>query len=121
MDTPSRTLSATQSNGPRSRGDAGVRTQSSIFVPALLIALAVVVWFASQTVQLVRESSQLNTARTTLQTQEQNAVKLRASLDAVAASTAKLAVEGNSNARVVVDELRKRGVTINPSAAPKAQ
>jgi alkylhydroperoxidase family enzyme len=31
---------------------------------------------------------------------------------ALATATAKLAADGNANARVVVDELRKRGITI---------
>lgn len=100
---------------------AALRARPNVFVPALLIALAVVVWFAFQTVHLVREWRQLRVAQSALQLQEQNAVKLRASLDAVATSTAKLAADGNGNARLVVDELRKRGVTINPPASPKAQ
>lgn len=90
------------------------------FLPVLLLALALVVWFAFQSVQLVREQQQLATAQTGLEAQHVGATKLRASLDAVAAATAKLAAEGNANARVIVDELRKRGITINPAAAAPA-
>jgi hypothetical protein len=50
----------------------------------------------------------------------ETATKLRGSLDAVATRTARLAGEGNANARVIVEELRKRGVTINPNDAAKA-
>lgn len=47
-------------------------------------------------------------------------VKVRATLDALALETRKLADAGNANARVVVDELRKRGITINrPSDVAK--
>ena len=120
MDTlrPMPTIHSTEH---RSRVDAAatLRARPSVFVPALLIALAVVAWFAFQTVQLVREWRQLGLAQSTLQPQEQNAIKLRASLDAVATSTAKLATEGNANARVIVEELRKRGITINPPGAAK--
>lgn len=107
-------------NEHRIRADAAatLRGRPNVFIPALLIALAVVAWFGFQTVHLVLEWRQLGLAQSTLQPQEQNAIKLRASLDAVATSTAKLAADGNGNARVVVDELRKRGVTIN-QPAPK--
>jgi hypothetical protein len=36
----------------------------------------------------------------------------------LASDTARLAEQGNRNAKLVVDELRKRGVTINTAAAP---
>ena len=91
----------------------------SVFVPALLMAIALVGWLAFQGVQLVFEKQQLGLAQANSEVQEQAAIKLRAALDAVATSTAKLATDGNSNARVIVEELRKRGVTINPAGATK--
>ncbi len=100
-----------------SDGDGASRR--SAFVPLLLLALAVVAWLAFQAAQLLHEQQQLNLAQSMLLTQEQNAMKLRASLDAVATATAKLAAGGNANARVIVEELRKRGVTINPTEATK--
>ena len=89
------------------------------FVPLLLLALAVVGWLAFQSMQLLREREQLTLIESSLQPQEQNAAKLRASLDTVATATAKLAAAGNANARVIVDELRRRGVTINPNEGGK--
>ena len=91
----------------------------SAFVPLLLLALAVVGWLAFQSAQLLRERQQLAANESSLQPQEQNAMKLRASLDAVATATAKLATAGNANARVIVDELRRRGVAINPAEGGK--
>ena len=91
----------------------------SAFVPLLLLALAVVGWLAFQSTQLLREREQLAAVEAGLQPQEQNATKLRASLDAVATATAKLAAASNANARVIVDELRRRGVTINPNEGGK--
>ena len=90
----------------------------SPFVPMLLIALAIVVWLAFQSLQLVLEQRQLTLAQANQESQFQAATKLRAALDGVATATAKLATDGNANARVVVDELRKRGVTIRPNATP---
>jgi uncharacterized protein HemX len=106
---------AAHSRHSRSRVEATAQVSASAFVPALLLALAFVLWLAFQAVQLVREQQQLNVATANLQSQSQVATKLRTALDALATSTAKLAADGNANARVIVDELRKRGVTINPN------
>ena len=91
----------------------------SPFVPLLLLALAIVGWLGFQTWQLLHEQRHLERAQSTLQPQEQHAAQLRTALDAVATATAKLAADGNVNARVIVEELRKRGVTINPPDAAK--
>ena len=96
---------------------ADPRATTSVFIPALLLALAVVGWFAFQTVQLWREQQRFELMKTSLLPQEQAAAKLRASLDEVATATAKLSASGNSNARVIVDQLRSRGITINPPVA----
>ena len=105
----------------RSKSEARVHPGVSAFVPALLLALAFVLWLAFQAVQLVSEQQQLNAATANLQSQAQAATKLRAALDVLATSTAKLAKDGNANARVIVEELRKRGVTIDSSGAPRSQ
>jgi hypothetical protein len=94
--------------------------RQSAFVPVLLLALAFVAWLGFQCVQQIGERQQLTALQASLDAQEAAAKKVRASVDAVATATAKLAAEGNANARVVVEELRKRGVTINANGgAPK--
>jgi hypothetical protein len=95
--------------------------QYSAFVPNLLLALALVGWLAFQAFQQAGEHQQLAALDTSSAAQEQAAQKVRTSLEAVATATAKLAVDGNANAQVVVDQLRKRGVTINPGAASSPQ
>jgi len=97
------------------KAQAGV----SLFLPILLFAMAFVGWLAFQAMQQVSERQQLMQAQANLEPQEQAATKLRASLDALAVATAGLAAQGNPNARVIVEELRKRGVTINPAGAAK--
>lgn len=87
------------------------------FLPVLLVALALMTWLATQAVLLVSERQQLELAKAGLASQEQAAAKVRASLDQVATATAKLAAEGNPNARAIIEQLRSRGITINPSAA----
>lgn len=89
----------------------------SAFVPILLLVLSVTAWFGFQTLQLMREQQQLEAAKVNLAPQELAATKLRTALDQVATATAKLAAEGNVNARLIVEQLRSRGVTINSPAA----
>ena len=48
----------------------------------------------------------------------QNGFKVRTQLDLIAKQMSMLAAQGNLGARVIIDELRKRGVTINPGAPP---
>jgi len=100
-----------------------LRHAHSPFVPLLLLALTLVTWVAFQTYQLSNESRQLTQLRSGQDAQVEAAGKVRASLDTVATATAQLADGGNASARVLVAELRKRGITINPTApaasAPK--
>lgn len=107
----------TYSGDPDGEVDAAAHSTRSVFLPALLLALAVVAWLAFQTMQLFREQQQIELMKTSLQPQEQAATKLRASLDEVATATAKLAAAGNANARTIVEQLRSRGITINPGTA----
>lgn len=87
-----------------------------VFTPLLLLALSLLLWFAFQTFQLWSERQQLAQMRAAQDVQMQAAGKVRASLDAVASTTAKMAESGNVSARVLVEELRKRGITINAAA-----
>lgn len=87
------------------------------FVPLLLGGGALFVWMLFQTGQLATERHQLMDAHgSQAQTLEQS-LKLRTSLDALAAGTQRLADGGNANAKLLIDELKKRGITINPHAA----
>ena len=90
-----------------------------IFMPLLLLAVAIVGWFAFQTYNLATERSQLAGIKANQESQVAAAAKVRSALDTLAASTQRLANQGNANAQVIVDELRKRGVTINADASKK--
>ena len=85
--------------------------------PVLLFGLAVLAVLGWQTWVLASERSALNTAFEGQQQTVDNAGKLRASLDGLAADTQRLADRGNPNAALLVTELKKRGITINPQAA----
>ena len=107
--------------GATAAGSAAAAGRRSVFAPLALLAGAFVVWLGFQTVQLWLERQQIALAQAGLEIQEQSATKVRGSLDAVATATAKLAGDGNSIARTIVEELRKRGVTINPTGTAKTQ
>lgn len=86
--------------------------------PALaLLAIAVGTWLGFQTVQLLRERGVLQTARAAQEPTIEQAQKLRAQLDSIAKKTLELAQQGNSSAALIVEELARRGVTINPSSS----
>ena len=93
------------------------------FAPLLLMVLATVTWFAFQCYQLVRDRASLATSFASQSRQFEESGKMRGSLEAIARDTAVLASKGNPDAKVVVDELARHGLKINPalqgSSAPK--
>ena len=84
-----------------------------ILIPLALFALSMLLWMGFQTVQLVRERENLQSSLSGQESMVQNSQKLRRSLDGLATRTARLAEGGNANAKLLVDELKKRGVTID--------
>lgn len=94
--------------------------RASPFVPILILAISFAGWACFQTVQLVQEKDNLAALHVGQEKQMEDSKRLRESLDNLAKSTLVLANRGNPNARLVVDELRRRGVTINPDAPPPA-
>jgi hypothetical protein len=87
------------------------------FVPIFFALLAMLLWFAAHAWDQVQQRGVLQKAIASQQATVDNATKLRGGLDALAADTQRLAAAGNPNAALLVDELRKRGVTINLPAA----
>ncbi|MEO8937973.1 MAG: hypothetical protein ABI277_14915 [Burkholderiaceae bacterium] len=86
----------------------------SAFLPILIIGLVLIAWFAFQATQLRMERDAMREAITNQDKAVADSKKLRDSLDAIARGTARLADGGNANARLIVDELKKRGITISP-------
>ena len=92
----------------------------SPFLPIALFLAATLAWSVFQWRQLSDEKKNLNGLIVAQQPQLDQAHKLQLQLDSIAAGMKKLANGGNTNAKLVVDELRKRGVTIaneTPAAA----
>ena len=92
--------------------------QRSAFVPMILGGMALLGSMAFQGYQHLGDRQTLQNAHAAQQQTVDNAGKLRASLDALAADTQRMADAGNASARLLVEELKKRGVTINTAPAP---
>ena len=106
------TAAATQAEA----GAAPARRVQGAFLPLLLLGLALLALLGGQTWLLASERDTLQAAHAGQQQTVDNAGKLRASLDTLAADTQRLADAGNASAALLVAELKKRGVTINPQA-----
>ncbi len=86
---------------------------------SVTLALVVISWFAwvvFQTTQLVRERGNLEQVKANQEKPFQDSVKARAQIDAITADTARLAAQGNASAQLIVAELQKRGIKIDPNA-----
>jgi hypothetical protein len=94
-------------------------SRQSLFLPLFLALITLVLWFGFQTSQLVKARTNLKTLQANQETMFNNAQKMRAQLDAIAAGTARLAERGNANAAQVVNALKAKGITINPNATPE--
>lgn len=100
-----------QNNNPQ-------KIASVLFLPLLLITVGLTLWSGFQTYVLLGESRALKVAHANQEPTVQQATKLRAQLDSIAARTQLLADKGNSGAKTIVDQLKKRGITINPNSKP---
>lgn len=90
------------------------------FYPFLILSATLVLWFGFQTSQLLAERSSLKGLEQGQAPIYENAQRMRAQLDVIAAGTQRLADGGNPNAEQIITALRARGITINPDAAPPA-
>ena len=122
MNTPSvvplsKSVAPDAPTPPASAAVASAPQRHGAFLPLLLLGLAVLALLGGQTWLLASERDALQTAHAGQQQTVDNAGKLRASLDKLAADTQRLADAGNASAALLVAELKKRGVTINPQAA----
>ena len=87
-------------------------------LPLILTVVSLLVWFGFQTVQLVLERSDLSQLKGNLEAAMQDAQKARAQLETLITKTAELANQGNASAKIVVEELEKKGIPIQAAAQP---
>lgn len=109
---------------PAARGRPVRPSGRSAFLPIALLGLAVTVGAGATLHQAWREHEALTAARAGQEHPYENARKMREALDRIASETQILANKGNPNARLIVDELGRRGITIrtdtsHPAPAPQ--
>jgi plasmid maintenance system antidote protein VapI len=86
------------------------------------MALALLAWFGTNLWQRWEDRTQLQAAHQSQEALVNNAAKLRASLDALAADTRRLAEAGNPQAQSLVAALQQRGITIAaPAVSPPSR
>ncbi|MBK1621630.1 hypothetical protein CKO42_25195 [Lamprobacter modestohalophilus] len=89
----------------------------NLFLPLLILMIAWLFWTGFQTTQLMKERSGLVELHENQEPTVVTAQQMRGQLDALAAGTKRLADEGHPHASLVVQELARRGVTINPNVS----
>jgi signal transduction histidine kinase len=86
-------------------------------IPLAIIILAVFLMVGFQTVQLVRDRSQLLELEIGQEAAVQEGVKLRQNFETLVNRTGQLAEAGNPHAKAIVDDLRRQGIM--PGGAQK--
>jgi hypothetical protein len=89
---------------------------SSIALTLTLVSL--ILWFGFQAFQLVRDRSSLRVVKANQETAIQESAKIRTQFQTLVTKTAELAKQGHAGAKMVIDELQKRGVGIAPEGTP---
>ena len=89
---------------------------SSIALTITIVSL--ILWFGFQAFQLVRDRSGLRLLKANQETAIQESAKIRTQFQTLMTKTAELANQGHAGARMVIDELQKRGVGIAPDERP---
>ncbi len=82
------------------------------YLPVLLLALALVIWFGFQLLQTLKTRDNLVNSINSQEPQIQAANKIKTSLSALASGTKQLSIQGNPNATQIVNALAQRGINI---------
>ena len=83
-------------------------------LPLTILLIALVIWFGFQTLQLASERANLNEASSHQDAAMQEAQKLRTQFESLITKLSELANKGHAGAKLVMDELQKRGMTAQP-------
>lgn len=119
---PQKTNSAVTKQEMSSDMRAEVRSREggkghSSFLPILGLALTLLLLAAFQTAQLSMDRDVLVTVKNNQDAAVSESKKVRTQFESIAKSTGQLAANGNSNAQMIVEQLRKQGITINLDSA----
>jgi hypothetical protein len=85
-------------------------------LPLIILLIALVLWFGFQSLQLASERANLGEARGHQEAAMQEAQKLRTQFESLINKTSELANKGHAGAKLVMEELQKRGMAAQPEA-----
>jgi hypothetical protein len=94
------------------------RVERGANLPLPILLSALVLWFGFQTVQLASERANLGEARGHQEAAMQEAQKLRTQFESLISKTSELANKGHAGAKLVMEELQKRGMGTQPETVP---
>ena len=97
-----------------------VKEKTGGFNIALIITLvSLILWFGFQAFQLVGDRNNLRLLKANQETAIQESAKIRTQFQTLMTKTAELAKQGHAGAKMVIDELQKRGVGVGVSPEEK--
>ena len=85
-------------------------------VPFIITLAALTVYFGFQTVQLISERGNLGQVKTSQEAAIQEAQKVQTQFRNLVTKTGQLADQGHAGAKMVMEELQKRGLGAAPEA-----
>jgi len=91
----------------------GSLSSNTVVASLMMLALSQMVWMGYQGYEQWQRRGSLMALRAGQESAMGEAQKLRSALDKLAADTKVLSDQGDMNARLLVVELEKRGITIN--------
>ena len=83
-------------------------------LPLTILLIALVLWFGFHTLQLASERANLSEASGHQEAAMQEAQKLRTQFESLVTKLSELANKGHAGAKLVMDELQKRGMAAQP-------
>ena len=84
-------------------------------LPFILTLVALTIYFAFQTLQLATERNNLGLMKANQDAAIQEAQKVQTQFKTLVTKTGELAAQGHAGARMVMDELQKRGFSSAPA------
>ncbi len=101
------------------RGEPPVAAARGSSLPFILTLAALIIYFTFQTLQLLTERGNLAMVKSNQDGAIQEAQKVQTQFKTLVGKTGELAAQGHAGAKMVMEELLKRGVGSAPeSAAP---
>jgi F0F1-type ATP synthase membrane subunit b/b' len=96
------------------QGGVGDPGAGGWWLPIALVVVSFFVLMAFETSYAIHDRDALADQRQLQESAVQEAVKLRQKLEVLAGKTAQLAADGDENAKSIVDQMKRQGITLSP-------